>query len=69
MLVLGLSGFDGRQLKHLGLHHGAQIEHQANRGRGELAHPHTRDVGVVRAHFAHQLAQSGVELNAFDVHR
>ena len=69
VLVLGLSGFDRRQLKHLGLHHGAQIEHQSHRGRGELAHPNAGDVGVVRAHLADQLAQGGVELNALDVHR
>ena len=69
VVVIGLATFDRWQGENLGLHHLAQIQNQPHGGGGELAHPHPCDEGVIGAHFAHQLSQCRVQLDALDVHR
>ena len=69
VLVACVARLHWLQVEHLRLHHLSQIEHQSHCFVGVLAHPHPRDVGVIRAHLAHQVAQGRIEFDAFNVHR
>lgn len=56
------------QGEDLGLGGLLEIDHQAHHAGRVLAHADGCDVGVVGAHLGDQLAQRGIEVDAFDVH-
>ena len=63
MLVSG----DRGQGKDLRRNLAFQVNHQPHHAGAVLSHAHTGNVGVVRSHLAHQLAQRAIEFQALNV--